>query len=76
MKIKVKESQKNQEINKELNNSIMMKKYKINKKNKKDNEIIDLNIIGTEDKLLFKHQYLKPQKNYFLNLIKLNLNKR
>ena len=76
IKTKIKENQKNKEINKEINNNIIIKKHKINKENQKDKEMIDLNTIGTKDKLLFKHQCLKPRKNYSLNLIKLNLNKQ
>lgn len=37
-----------------------MKKIKINKENQKDKEITDHNTIGIKDKLLFKHQFLKP----------------
>jgi hypothetical protein len=51
----------------------MMKKNKKDKENQKDKEIIGHNTIGIKDKLLFKHQCLKPPKKYFLNQIKQNL---
>ncbi len=74
MKTKAKKSQENKDINKD--NNIIMKQNKINKENQKDKEKTDHNTIGIEDKLLFKRQFLKPQKNSFLNLIKQNLNKQ